>query len=168
MECDWVNRRGWVSIINDALKKAQQKNKSPDSPTPQTQGPGGDAGSVKNKPAAVLRPKKTKFISFIIIVIIGIGIAAFFIKKPPAATPEKIIPNTPVVEENLKSVPPPPGLLPALNLNGIVYDEERPYAIINNKVLLKGDTIEGATLMEINRDNVKFMFNDREIVLNAK
>lgn len=158
-----------MSIINDALKKAQQKNKGFDSPSPKTQGLGEDAiqypGSVKNKPAVVSRPKKAKkFIFFIVIV--SIGIATFFIKKPAPVTPEKVTPNI-LVEENLKPVSTP-ALFPVLNLNGIVYDEERPYAIINNRVLLKGDTIEGATLIEINRDNVKFMFNDKEIVLNAK
>lgn len=159
-----------MSIINDALKKAQQKNKGSDHPSPKTQELGEDAiqysSSVKKKPAVVSRTKKAKkSIFFIVIVIIGI-VGTIFIKKPPPVTPEKIIPNMPI-QENLKSLSTST-LSPMLNLNGIVYDEERPYAIINNKVLLRGDTIEGATLIEINRDNVKFMFDGKEIVLNAK
>jgi hypothetical protein len=57
---------------------------------------------------------------------------------------------------------------PNLNLNGIVYDNERPYAIVNNKVMLKGDTIEGAALIEIKQDSVKFVFNDKEFELRSK
>lgn len=56
------------------------------------------------------------------------------------------------------SVPLPP----KLTLNGIVYDAKKPYAIVNNKILLKGESIEGAILVEINEDNVKFVFKGRE------
>lgn len=41
-----------------------------------------------------------------------------------------------------------------LILKGIIWDEEKPFAIINEVVVNKGDKIEGNTVIEIKRDSV--------------
>lgn len=41
-----------------------------------------------------------------------------------------------------------------LVLNGIIWDEKNPYAIINDEVVAKGDTIDGNTVIEVRRDSV--------------
>ena len=41
-----------------------------------------------------------------------------------------------------------------LSLKGIIWDEEEPFAIINEKIVRKGDEIEGKKVIEIERDKV--------------
>lgn len=169
-----------MSIINEALKKAQQVNVNPDQPSPApTPAPKAQvldeaavqplSRSIKKEPAVALQPKRTKkyvFFVAVIAVVVGISIMAILIKKPPVAIYEEVVSSIPAQEAS--RVPHGSTMPPMLSLNGIVYDQDRPYAIVNNKVLLEGDTLEGATLTEINQDNVKFTFKGKEILLNAK
>lgn len=57
---------------------------------------------------------------------------------------------------------------PSLMLNGIMYLEERPRAIINNSIVEAGDSVGGATVTKINPKNVVLEYNDVEITLNLK
>lgn len=57
---------------------------------------------------------------------------------------------------------------PDLVLNGIMYLETGPRAIINNAIVSEGDMINGATVSSINRKNVILKFNNLEITLNLK
>lgn len=41
-----------------------------------------------------------------------------------------------------------------LALNGIVWDGENPYAIINDEIVKKGDTIDGNIVVEIREESV--------------
>lgn len=41
-----------------------------------------------------------------------------------------------------------------LTLNGIVWDEENPRAIINGQIVSVGDVMEGITIVEIKKDGV--------------
>lgn len=40
------------------------------------------------------------------------------------------------------------------NLSGVAWDENKPTAIINNKVIEKGDVLDGYTVIEIHKDYV--------------
>lgn len=55
--------------------------------------------------------------------------------------------------------------VPELVLNGIMYLQEGPKAIINSTVVREGDVVSGATVKVINRNNVLLNFNDSEITL---
>ena len=57
---------------------------------------------------------------------------------------------------------------PELMLNGVMYLEGRPRAIINDSVIEEGDSISGATVRKINKDSVLLVFNDLEISINLK
>ena len=52
-----------------------------------------------------------------------------------------------------------------LVLNGIMYVENRPQAIINGQVLEEGDKVSGATVLAIERDCVLLDLNDTNIRL---
>ncbi|MDD5449264.1 MAG: hypothetical protein PHO42_01520 [Candidatus Omnitrophica bacterium] len=139
-----------MSIINEALKKAGEPRHTPGPPAKH---PG-------------------KMILFIFVIFTAAA-AAFFIVRHNRVIPPDVIPVVPPPQKTIPVVPPPAAVptapeTPILNLNGIVYDEERPYAIVNNKVMMKGDVIDGAALVEIGRNSVKFIYNDKEIVLNAQ
>ena len=61
-----------------------------------------------------------------------------------------------------------PRKAPSFNLSGIVYDQDRPLAIINNRVVEQGALISGAELMEIQPNYVKLLHQEKEITLKVK
>ena len=59
------------------------------------------------------------------------------------------------------------GLMKAVNLtlNGVLWDEKTPKAIVNEKTLLTGDTIYGYTVMEIRPRSVVLKTGEKMIEL---
>lgn len=58
---------------------------------------------------------------------------------------------------------------PEFRLNGILYDAEAgSIAIINNQILREGDSIEGAKLVSILRDEIELEFEGKTINLKIK
>lgn len=50
-------------------------------------------------------------------------------------------------------------------LSGIIYNNQSPSAIINQRSVSVGDVIDDATIKEINKKNVKIDLNGKEITL---
>ncbi|MFA5090982.1 MAG: hypothetical protein WC510_08215 [Candidatus Omnitrophota bacterium] len=57
--------------------------------------------------------------------------------------------------------------LPSFVIQGIVWGDNFPQAIINNKVLKVGDTIEEARIVTIDRNGIIVMFNKRQYNLSS-
>ena len=57
---------------------------------------------------------------------------------------------------------------PDLMLNGIMYVEDAPMAIINDMIVGVGDTIKGARVTKITRKSVMLLFKETEITLSLK
>ena len=57
--------------------------------------------------------------------------------------------------------------LPALTVQGIIWGGNLPQAIINNKVLKVGDTIEGVRVKSIGKDGITVLFEDSEYSLSS-
>ncbi len=57
---------------------------------------------------------------------------------------------------------------PKLVLNGIMYLEEGPRAIVNNAMVEVGEYASGAKVVRIDRKSVVLVYNDVEITLNLK
>ena len=57
---------------------------------------------------------------------------------------------------------------PNLVLNGIMYLEEGPRAIVNNAMVEVGEYVSGAKVVRIDRKSVVLVYNDVEITLNLK
>lgn len=55
--------------------------------------------------------------------------------------------------------------LPDLQIQGIVWGGAFPQAIINNKVVKIGDTIEEARIMEIKKEGITVYFGNRKHIL---
>jgi len=54
---------------------------------------------------------------------------------------------------------------PDLEITGIFYeDEAKSYAIVNGEIVKEGDTIDGAEVIEITEDSIKFQIDDEFIV----
>ena len=59
----------------------------------------------------------------------------------------------------------PSNLPPALTLNGIVEGVGEPFAIINGGFVRLGETIEGATLLDVTSDSAQLHWQDQDFVL---
>ena len=71
-----------------------------------------------------------------------------------------------VVEEALQEqVPIDP--LPSLTIQGMVWGGTLPQAIINNKVVKIGDTIEGVRIIGIKKEGITVFFGNREYNLSS-
>ena len=57
--------------------------------------------------------------------------------------------------------------LPSLKVTGILWGGNLPLAIINNKVLKVGDTIEQAKITSINKGGVKVLFQNKVFSLSS-
>lgn len=53
-------------------------------------------------------------------------------------------------------------------LSGILYDEQKPMAIINNRVVEEGALIDGAQLLEIQPNFVRFSRRGKEFTLKIE
>ena len=51
------------------------------------------------------------------------------------------------------------------DLKGITWDSAKPFAIIGNKVVMEGDSIDGKKVIKINKDSVVLEEAGREIIL---
>lgn len=149
-----------MSIINDALKKA--KNKQP------TQG---DAPQIlpeieKGSPGPVSRRW---------LIWIGAGalcVAGFFLvmnsfrgrseHQTALSEPSRSVFNIREIDFEM------PFRTSDFRLTGIIYDDENPMAIINNRILEEGALINGAELLEIQPHHVMLSFKGKEIKLKVK
>ena len=86
-----------------------------------------------------------------------------FITELTKFMPEPKGPPTAVRDETGKKAPEKK---PDFVLSGIMYDPKKPEAMINDKIVKAGDTVDGATVVEIKRENVRMNYNGREIRLD--
>lgn len=163
-----------MSIIYEALKKIEQSK-----PKPQGEANNKD---LKNAFATkVIKKNKKLYLVYVIIAFLGIFLAKFafdaFINaglaKTPTAPLKDILikePKENIIYEPPVNVEPPPGQsqekpLPTLLLSGIFSDAEVSYAIINDKIVKEGESIEGARLVSILSNEAELDFEGKPIRL---
>lgn len=163
-----------MSIIYDALKKVENKM---------------DTGVTENKPKPKINIKIAGI--FILVCISGFLISGFLFKNyeknlkakspdlknialktespKPAVALESDIPDVeekPSLEEKdevvLTAKTPP-----ELSLSGIFFSNDKIYALINNRIVKEGDTIEAAKVMKISKDSVELDFEGLKIRLSG-
>jgi len=71
----------------------------------------------------------------------------------------------PFQEEEIEA----PGIraLPSMTIQGIVWGGSFPQAIINNKVVRVGDTIEGVEITDIDKNRVTVLFENQKYTLSV-
>jgi hypothetical protein len=156
-----------LSIIYDALKKVEEnfnRNAS-----------GNKEGQIKK---TGLKNKTKHVLIYILVILSGMFLgkmAIGFFTQPEISPASSFAPavesqntvtlplNTPLrpVEEE-KPAPFPD---PLLTLNGVYFQKNEGYALINNRILKVGNTIQGATVKEIILDKVTLEFEGRIITL---
>jgi hypothetical protein len=62
----------------------------------------------------------------------------------------------------------PEASMPALSISAVVWGTNRPQAIINNKVVHIGETIDGVKVINIGKEGVTIDFNGRKTVMPIK
>lgn len=55
-----------------------------------------------------------------------------------------------------------------LQVTGIIWDDNNPFAMINDKIVKKGDMVSGALVSDIKKDEVILKINDKKFVLKIK
>ncbi len=55
--------------------------------------------------------------------------------------------------------------LPSLSVSGAVWGGASPQAIINGKILKEGDTIEGATILKIEKEGIILLYRGRQVTI---
>ena len=88
--------------------------------------------------------------------------------QPPAYALEKFrmekIQNRPAVKTSTSK----PKKKQSWVLNSILYSDQRQHAIINNKLVKKGDTIAGAKLIQVQPHGVRLLSKGKIIDLDLK
>jgi len=172
-----------MSIIQEALKKIDEDSKKPEIAAIE---------AVRPAPAKQEQPVKVRsthyidsaqnqgvrmvyFVSIAVLaaILIGILIMAFQANAPHVKHKNAA---APVLLPKLEPVPQVRENRPAQNhgnigdlggfiLDGIMYIADRPRAIINNIIVGEGESVDGANVEEINKDNVVLKYNESEVTL---
>jgi hypothetical protein len=173
-----------MSIIQEALEKAQsdgkpeaslpksvQATKKPEKIAPST-------GIFPRRKATSRMPDKKAFItavSFIVLALALLLVVRFLSgtgdrTNRTSAKNSQEVSYRPLVRDTVKepSEPVNKETAPDLVLNGIMYIEGRPRAIVNNFIVEQGDSVLGATVTGIKRESVVLEYEDMEITLNLK
>lgn len=152
-----------MSLVLEALEKAQRQ------------------GEIKEKPVQdivkTLPPKKQrhshKLLIFNLILFVAI-VNLFFLRWWLSRNSADISINIPAVTTSPipkfdiipKKVPSPPS--PRLEVTGIVWDEREPIVLVNGKFLKKGEEILGATLIDIQPKEARFLRGSEELSISVE
>lgn len=80
----------------------------------------------------------------------------------PYLKKEDVNPAQPQEEKKEEVVNPP-----ALAVQGVMWGSDTPLAIVNNRVVKKDDVIDGARVVDINKDGVTVFFVNRQYIVPA-
>ncbi|MGE4357828.1 MAG: hypothetical protein AB7E08_04670 [Candidatus Omnitrophota bacterium] len=159
-----------MSIISDALKKAQQERKKKDFHIP--------THSLPLKEEKSQKPQRKGFKTLLLLLVILSVVGGFlkfknlkmvqWTKKfiPQRTKNIKIVPKI-IPSELTQSPPEKPEEKEKISfvLSGIIFDEKDSLAIINGNLLRKGDFVEEAEVLEIEPNKVKLRYGEETIIL---
>lgn len=176
-----------MSIIQEALKKAERQIKDPKKSAPSVQATSpsspGQSFIKVSKPAASSDPKAVAILIVILIATAVFAASQLFPKKNiPArssvaavtAKSEELpaLPSVIFQQVSPESQPQQPeekkASSPEFVLNGIMYLEGNPRAIINDVMVEAGDMVGGARVVKIEKKSVLLQYNDVEMSLDLK
>lgn len=175
-----------MSIIQEALKKAQvdlKRTGQEDASSDTLRSASAATPPLAEKRASTARITSIKVVVsvFVTALLLLFSIAAAFVlihkktdsvKTDEAAgrTPAQDISYAPIRKHDADQGKPASIAVkaPELNLSGIMYSEESPRAIINDRIVGPDDLVSGAKIKKINPRNVVLEFEDTEITLNLK
>lgn len=153
-----------MSIIYDALRKVEKFQQT----------------TSKEKERVDKHPKFKFSLLYILIVGIGFFIANiffnFFTKPTLIDTHTSLSTNLPPLKETIQVKESPPSqetitnkpmVLPSFVLNGVFFSGDQGYALINNRIVTRGDVIEGATVKRIDLEEVELEISNSTVKLST-
>lgn len=159
-----------MSIIQEALKKAQSDIKPAARETAKAPVAGKASSAVKRLPLA--DKKALMAVMLLALMAFAVFSAGRFLRKTDhgtSAADSQVVSYKPLIgsqSENPAALKTPES--PKLVLNGIMYLEDGPRAIINNLIVGLGDTVSAAKITAINRQSVVLEYENVEITLSLK
>jgi hypothetical protein len=85
------------------------------------------------------------------------------VSKDPLYYGDTVFPHLKYPKSQKQGIRPP-----QLSLEGIIWDPDNPMAVINGKVMGKGDSIKGARIVKIGQKSVTLVWRSKYIKLNLK
>ncbi|MFH1359592.1 MAG: hypothetical protein ABIJ41_00965 [Candidatus Omnitrophota bacterium] len=79
-------------------------------------------------------------------------------------TPELIMPVRPLPTP-IETRPEQEIIPPSLLISGVIWNTDRPQAIINNMVVNIGDVVEEAKIIDINRSGIKIQYMEKNFTI---
>lgn len=153
-----------MSIIYDALKKVEKNI--------------GKGSANKEEPKANNTNKPKPILIYILVILLGLYAGNMVIglwtrpKAKPISSPTlpKVevtnkIPTPVRIEKPAPAIETVRTREPTLTLNGVLFQQDQGYALINNRILKTGDVILGAKVEEISLEKVVLEFEGRKITL---
>lgn len=155
-----------MSIINDALKKAEKEKKSISHPQISL------TNTLENLKRDTQRFALRKYLFWTstgVFCLMGVLLLISNNTRIPKKTLQENTPLSPAaVQGNTGQALSATDSPAVFRLSGIIFEKEKPLAIINEAVLGKGGFIGGAEVVEIQSDHVKLSFKNTEIVLEME
>lgn len=155
-----------MSIINDALKKAEKEKKRIAHPQISL------TNTMENLKRDTQRFALRKYLFWTstgVFCLLGVMLLINTNTRIPKKTLQANI-TLPLVavQENTRQTISAADSPAIFRLSGIIFEKEKPLAIINEAILTEGGFIDGAEVVEIGPDSVKLSFKDRELVLEME
>ncbi len=175
-----------MSIIQEALKKAERNIKDPKKAPASPQGPSPsspDQSFVKASGPAAGRDPKAVAILLVALIATAVFAASQLFPKKNIPVKSSVADAPAVVTSKDEGFPALPSVIfqqpaqqqeekkpasPEFILNGIMYLEGNPRAIINDIMAEAGDMVDGARVVKIEKKGVLLHYNDIEIYLELK
>jgi hypothetical protein len=160
-----------MSSINDALKRAKELQKQQAQSPPPSGVP----------PMSPIEPESRGGTGWLLLIVLLIAIAFFFIGLAFATRKTPVEAKTPVLQTQYVQVvsapvppqpapaataptnaivAPPKPVPPALQLEGILFGSGQPQAIVNGQTVYVGDSVNGFHVKAISKTNVLFVASD--------
>jgi hypothetical protein len=165
-----------MSIIHDALHKTQK-----------TLGENNPTGLAQQVP--LHKDKRKLYAIYALAICVGVLFAHLLFSmlgggKKPAALPAKSFTTLPISQTTppapVPAIPTVTAVTPekeglfsrkkpedSLVLNGVFFSEDQGYALINNRILKKGDTIEDARITDIQAEEVELEIKGKKLKLST-
>lgn len=84
------------------------------------------------------------------------------IKKKKTQAQKKAATSKHILKQSVEAIPQEP---PLMVISGLVWNSERPQAIVNNQIIDVGDKIETIQVVAIRKEGIEIKFNGRTITI---
>lgn len=87
--------------------------------------------------------------------------------QPPPVEPPVLPPAEPPVKVTEEKKEAPPVIIepPSLTISGLVWNSDRPQAIVNNQIVGIGDVVAGSEILEIQKTGIGIQYQGQKFII---